>query len=591
MPGTGRKGLDFWNRRATAPSAGRYATIDPMLDSRIPRATALLLATALAVSACGGDSGDGDGVTAATATPVEVATGAPTAPEPSSPTPADVGDAAPSAVPTPAGVGDAAPSAVPTPAGVAGETLVADPTPASEPANTEQATQDPGSTHQLLEFSDCGREYLCATLAVPVDHDDPSSGTLELEVGMIPARDPQRRLGAILVNPGGPGSSMDGILGPGEVLSPRIHVQFDVVGWNPRGVGHHVSPECNDLGISFTLMDLVPDSAAEEQAVFAAAEEVAEACQAGYADIGGRIGTADTVRDMDLIRAALGEEKLNFLGYSYGSLLGQLYADQFGHRSRAIVLDGVVDPSLSVEELNYQQMVAFNRVVEDVFALCTVPDCPFEDGDIRGAYEDLLARVEVSPLLDEDGNFVAGPGEVALALVIVTYVAPAWPLFYQAVADGLRGDGAELRRLASFYADETMGPFISIGCTDYGAFTRQESIALADKLAEAAGDLGRFSAGASYFPCVFWDEVAEPLVSGPVRAPDAPTVLVLGNRGDNATPYEWAVGAAESLDHSLLVSYDGKGHTSYGKSDCVDIIVDNYLMDLALPPGDVVECG
>ena len=202
-----------------------------------------------------------------------------------------------------------------------------------------------------------------------------------------------------------------------------------------------------------------------------------------------------------------------------------------------------------------------------------------------------MARVEISPLLDEDGNFVAGPGEVALALVIVTYAAPAWPLFYQAVADGLGGDGAELRRLALFYADETMGPFISIGCTDHGAFTREKSIALADKLAEAAGDLGRFSAGASYFPCVFWDEVAEPLEYGPVRAPDAPTVLVLGNRGDNATPYEWAVGAAQSLDHSLLVAYDGKGHTSYGKSDCVDIVVDNYFIDLALPPGDVVECG
>ena len=425
---------------------------------------------------------------------------------------------------------------------------------------------------------------------MPIDHDDPLSGTLELEVGMIPARDSQRRLGAILVNPGGPGSGMDGILGQGEVLSPRIHEQFDVVGWNPRGSGRHLTPECIDLGISFTLMDLVPDSAAEEEAVFEVAENVAKACQAGYADIEGRIGTADTVRDMDLIRAALGEDKLNYLGFSYGSLLGQLYADQFGHRSRAIVLDGVVDPSLGVEELNYQQMVAFNRVVEDVFRGCAVPVCPFEDGNISGAYEELMVRVEESPLLDEGGNFVAGPGEVALALVIVTYVAPAWPLFYQAVADGLGGDGSELRRLALFYADDSMGPFISIGCTDYGRFTRQESIALADKLAEAAGDLGRFSAGASYFPCVFWDEVTETLVSGPVRAPDAPTVLVLGNKGDNATPYEWAVGAAESLDHSLLVSYDGQGHTSYGKSDCVDNIVDDYFIDLVLPPGDVVEC-
>ena len=407
---------------------------------------------------------------------------------------------------------------------------------------------------------------------------------------MIPAHGSQRPLGAILVNPGGPGSGMDGILGQGEVLSPRVHEQFDVVGWNPRGVGRHVSPECNDLGISFTLMDLVPDSEAEQEAIFAAAEEVAAACQAGYADIGGRIGTADTVRDMDLIRAALGEDKLNFLGFSYGSLLGQLYADRFGHRSRAIVIDGAVDPSLGVEELNYQQMVAFNQVVEDVFASCAEPDCPFEDGDIRAAYDDLLARVEESPLLDQDGNFVAGPGEAALALVIVTYVAPAWPLFYQAVADGLGGDGAELRRLASFYADETMGPFISIGCTDHGRFTRQESLALADKLAEAAGDLGRFSAGASYYPCVFWDEVTETLVSGPVRAPDAPTVLVLGNKGDNATPYEWAVNAAQSLDHSLLVSYDGKGHTSYGKSECVDDVVDNYFIEFVLPPGDVVEC-
>ena len=540
----------------------------------------VLLAGALIAAGCSdGEVASVSGVSRdeAAAEPTAVSTGDPTAlAEPTT------------TVPTPAATAAPTPAATTAPTPTATDEAPAAGTPAT-PTAAAAPSEEPGLTVEPLEFADCGQVFLCGTLVVPIDHDNPDDGTLELRLGMIPASDPQQRIGAILVNPGGPGGAMDGLLSQGEVLSARIHERFDVVGWNPRGVGHHVSPECTELSIAYMLSDLVPDDAAEEAAMLAAAEQVARVCQEGFRSINGRIGTDDTVRDMDLIRAALGEDKLNYLGYSYGSLLGQLYADRFGDNARVIVIDGVIDPSLSGEELAYQQMVGFNRVVEDVFASCEAPGCPFADGDIRGAYEELMARVEDEPLLDEEGNVVAGPGEVALALVIVTYVAPAWPLFYQAVADGLDGDGAELRRLALFYADETMGPFISIGCTDYGHVTREENSAMADRLASAAGDLGRVSAAGSY-PCEYWDEVAETFEPATVRASDAPTILVLGNKGDNATPYEWAVAAAESLDNSLLVSYDGLGHTSYGKDACVDTVVDDYFIDLTLPDGDIIEC-
>ncbi|MYC46605.1 MAG: alpha/beta hydrolase, partial [Acidimicrobiia bacterium] len=446
-----------------------------------------------------------------------------------------------------------------------------------------RATQTRGT----VEFADCEREYLCGTVTVPLDHDDPGSATVELAVGMLPAGDPALRIGYLLANPGGPGGGMDGFLDFGAGLSERLLSRFDVIGWDPRSVGGSVPSGCQAQARDLYLADPVPDTPAEEAELDAAALALAEACVANLGDAVAHIGTMDTVRDMDAIRRALGAETISYIGFSYGTLLGQLYADMFGEHLRAAVIDGVLDPSLTKLELEVGQMVGFARVIDDMFAWCRAdPDCPVT-GDPREAYERLLAEVDAEPLRDEAGNVVLGPAQAILAGVVVSYASDFWPFYFERLAAALDGDGSAFGQLGEFYIDfADLGAFSSINCTDAGASTRAELEVLRDQLGAVAGEFGRLSAVAS-LPCEYWPVAAGTLPTGAVVAPDAPPILVVGNRGDNATPYEWAVSVADQLASGVLVSYDGAEHTSYGRSTCVDSVVDDYLIDLVVPSADV----
>ena len=424
---------------------------------------------------------------------------------------------------------------------------------------------------------------------MPADHSNPDVGTVTLELGMLPAGDPDSRIGALLVNPGGPGGDMNSFLDYRAGLSDRLLERFDVVGWNPRGVMGSVAHGCGEEAEHLMLLDPIPDNDEEEAALDEAAREMAEACLDGLGENVHLIGTDQTVADMDHIRQALGEEQISYIGFSYGSLLGLLYAEQFGPNARAVVIDGVVDPALDYEELSVAQIKGFARVIQDLFDACREdPGCPIP-GDPAEAYDRLTEQVEGAPLLDADGNVVLGPAEVLLSLVVTAYAPDVWTFFHQGLASALEGDGEMLQRLAGFYLESTdSGSFISIGCTDAGRISRAELDRLIQRLGDEAGDFGRSSA-VSARPCLYWADT-DPLPFGPINAPGASSVLVVGNRGDNATPYEWAVAVAEVLETGVLLTYNGQGHTSYGRHPCVDQVVDDYLIDLILPPNDV-ECG
>ena len=462
-------------------------------------------------------------------------------------------------------------------------------------ADTEPAPSDPTGAEAdgavdvrgTVEFAGCGLAYLCATLAVPADHDDPGGRTVELALGMLPAGDPSRRVGYLLANPGGPGGGMQGFLDLGAGLSPYLLEHFDVVGWDPRGVGGSISARCWVDAIELHLVDPLPDSPTERAALDGAARALAEACLAGLGDMVGHIGTVDTVRDMDAIRRALGAETISYIGFSYGTLLGALYAGMFGEHLRAAVLDGVVDPSLPSLEQAVGQMVGFDRAVEAMFAWCRTESVCAVTGDPAATYYGLLEQVDESPLLDSNGRVVLGPGRVVLAAVFATYSSTLWPFFFEFLAEAAAGDGTMLGRVGEAYtALADLGAFISIGCTDSGAATRAELDAMTEALNEVAGVLGRASA-VSALPCEYWPVATGTRPVGPVAAPQAPPILVVGNRGDNATPYEWAVAVAGQLDSGVLVSYDGNEHGSYGLSRCVTGVVDEYLVNLIVPPGDV----
>ncbi len=459
--------------------------------------------------------------------------------------------------------------------------------PAAEMAEAVPTAVQPASGG--LAFQDCGQAYLCAELEVPADHGDPGAATATLELGLLPAGDPDRRIGVLLVNPGGPGGDMNSFLEFGAGLSQQVLERFDVVGWNPRGVRGSIPHGCRAEAEHLMLLDPVPDTPEEQAALDKSAREAAEACMDGLGAYARLIGTEQTVIDMDSIRQALGEEQISYLGYSYGSLLGLHYAERFGSRARAIVLDGVMDPALDLAGQAVGQVRGFERVIDDIFDACRQDrQCPVS-GDPEDAYNELAGRVEADPLLDADGGAAVGPAELVLALVLAAYSPEIWPIFHQGLAAGLEGDGGILRELALSYLESVdHGSFISIGCSDTGRLSPAELDSLIRRLEEEAGDFGRASAS-SVLPCLYWADT-EPLPVGPISAPDAPGVLVLGNRGDNSTPYEWAVAVAEALENGLLLTYNGQGHTSYGRHPCVDGVVDSYLIDLALPDEDV-ECG
>ena len=461
-----------------------------------------------------------------------------------------------------------------------------------EPPETPESPEVSGSaapTPGMLDFFDCGRVYRCATLAVPIDHDDPDAGTIDLAVGMLPAGDPSRRIGHLLVNPGGPGGGIEGFLDSGAGLSGDLLERFDVVGWDPRGVGGSVPANCRAETNHLYLLDPIPDSPDEQSALDEAARAVAEACAAGLGDVVGRIGTIDTVRDIDAIRRALGAEEISYFGLSYGTLLGALYADMFGEHLRAAVLDGAVDPSLTYLESSVGQVVGFDRTIPDMFDSCrNDPRCPIV-GDPREAYENLRERVESDPLTGPGGEVVVGPAEAVLAAILASYLSEFWPYFFDALAQAVDGNGGMLQRWALGYLDIDLGAFVSIGCADFGRMSPEQLDERTAAMVEVAGDMGASSV-TSARPCVYWPTSSGTLSDEPVVAPNAPPIVVLGNRGDSATPYEWAVSLADQLESGVLVSYDGAGHLSYTKSLCVDGLADSYLIDLVVPLGEV-ECA
>ncbi len=466
-----------------------------------------------------------------------------------------------------------------------------EPVPTEEPAPTEEpvptAVQpEPGA----LAFQDCGQVYLCAELEVPADHDNPDAGTITLELGMLPAADPDNRIGALLVNPGGPGAGFEGFLSNGAGLSERLLARFDVVGWNPRGVSASLYPDCYEEAKDLQVIGALSDTPENEAAISEVAQRTAEACLAGLDGRAELISTVQTVHDMDLIRDALGEDQINFFGYSYGTVLGQFYADLYGPNARAVVIDGVLDTALTHDDVLVEQIRGFARVVDEVFDGCLQSAaCPIV-GDPKSSYLQLMASVEANPLLDAEGDVLVGPGEALLAVVIISYFpSEYWRLFYEAFALAWEGDGQQLHDLAQRYLGAAdLGSFFSISCTDGGRLSEDDVDRLIDRMVVEAGEFGR-GAAAEARMCVYWPEI-ETRPHEPIRAPEAESVLVIGNRGDNATPYEWAVAVAEQLETGVLLTYNGTGHTSYGLDPCVDDVVDAYLIDLELPAEDI-ECG
>ncbi|HEV7207347.1 MAG TPA: alpha/beta hydrolase [Mycobacteriales bacterium] len=468
--------------------------------------------------------------------------------------------------------------------------------PASGPATASGATNSAAGPAPLA-WGRCSRSYTgsydCATLQVPLDHSKPDGK--KIDIALIRTKATGTKQGSLLVNPGGPGASAvaDWDFLSGQVDS-TLHQHFDVVGFDPRGVGDSTAVHCVDsAGLdAFTALDFSPDNAAATAALEAGSKKLADGCVARSGDLLPFVGTKDAAKDMDNIRAALGDPKLTYLGFSYGTFLGAEYAQEFPSHVRALVLDGALDPSIPPVQATNDQSKGFQRQVDRFLADCQRrPDCGWHiHGDPHAALRALVARIDASPLPAFGGRQLHA-GQAFFGIGVALYDPASWPMLADALGAAENGDGGPLLRLSDFYTDrQDNGTYrnsteanLAINCRDYNwPATPQQFLADDASALAAAPDFGvdnlNVTLGCAYFPPA---DRGAPIA--PLTARGAPPILVVATTGDPATPYSEGVSLAKGLSSGVLLTNVGEQHTAYGYSACTRKLADSYLVTLSVP--------
>ena len=454
---------------------------------------------------------------------------------------------------------------------------------------------------QRLSWHPCDKGFQCATLVVPFDYGRPGWRRFTLPVIRLPASDPSQRIGALVTNPGGPGGSgVQYVLGARSEFPAAVRARFDIVGFDPRGVGGSVpalhcltGPQLDQ----YLAVNDEPADAAQMVAVVSASKQYAARCEDNSGALLPYVGTRNAARDMDVLRAALGESKLTYLGKSYGTYLGTWYAQLFPHRVRALVLDGAVDPDTPSLAEDVTQAEGFGVAFGSFVAWCVRSgNCPVTAADAVAQVQGLVSRATATPLANElnDGQVADGAmvlGSVASALYSTYY----WPDLRTGLANALAGDGTVLVELANLLFERNPnGTYSNLADADTAISCLDRpwprSLAAWQSAAVAAGRAAPLF-GVSFvwgsLACAYWPVPSYPLPR--IRAAGAPPILVVGTLRDPATPYREAQALAGDLSSGVLLGWNGDGHTAYGEgSACVDTIVNDYLINLTVPRSGMV---
>lgn len=456
---------------------------------------------------------------------------------------------------------------------------------------------------QSLSWAPCHGSFDCATLTVPVDYAEPDGATLGLSLVRSSAREPEARIGSLVMNPGGPGGSgVDYVLAAQYVLDRSVRDRYDVIGFDPRGVARSQPVQClPDRQLDRLLsLDGTPDTSPERTALERLGRKFAAGCARNAPGLYEHVGTVDVARDVDILRAALGDEQLHWFGASYGTFIGAVYADLFPERVGRMVLDGAIDPSLSNTELARGQAqgfeVALRRFVQDCG---TRSGCPLPGGVEAGLdrIRDFFAGLDARPLRTDLGR----PLTQALAMNAVLYYLYFPPGDYQQLRIGLRdafaGDGTTLLDMLDYrtertpgghYADNSIDALVAVNALDRGDRPGPgETAELAAQWQQESPTWGAFLAW-SNLPYHYWTAPAT-LAPATVVAAGAAPILVVGTTYDPATPYAWSEALASQLDSATLLTREGDGHTGYRMgSSCVDQAVDAYLLEGTVPADGTV---
>ncbi|TDV56390.1 alpha/beta hydrolase [Actinophytocola oryzae] len=444
--------------------------------------------------------------------------------------------------------------------------------------------------------------FQCARLEVPLDYDDPGGRTARIAVLRVPARG--EPIGSLLLNPGGPG-------GPGLAMAvamsrtlatSAVTERFDLVGFDPRGVGASTPAlDCatdDERDRGDALVPAVGEWSAED------GRELVRTCaeRSGGADVLAHVGTRDAVRDMDVLRAVLGDEKVSFLGQSYGTRLGAVYAEEFPEKVRAMVLDGAVDPKLGTVERRLTQFEGFQRAFDKMAADCaTRPGCPLgtDPAGATGTFQGIVRPLIDKPVPVSDGRELTYSGAIN-AVTAGLYDSSAWQTITQGLTEVLAGRGDILTALDDSFggraADGRWSNYLeanfAINCMDEQRRTPGQEADLQRRLHETApfGDPGQELKGARD-GCEFWP--ARPTLDYPYATgvENLPGTLTISVTGDPSTPFEAGQSLADTLG-GVLLTVEGEQHTVAlsGKSPCVNDIVADYLVDLKLPASGA-RCG
>ncbi|GAB3655589.1 alpha/beta hydrolase [Actinocorallia lasiicapitis] len=457
-------------------------------------------------------------------------------------------------------------------------------------------TPAPEASSKPIKWEKCGDGLQCGEVKVPLDYAAPDGEKLTLAVNRIPASG--KKIGSLLVNPGGPGGSgLEFVAGAGRLFSDELREKFDIVGFDPRGVGQSSPVRCltGPQLDEFYETDTSPDSAAEQKKLNDVSKEFAEGCQDKSAKLLPYIGTKSAARDMDAIRVAVGDEKLTYYGASYGTYLGAWYAEQYPQNVRALVLDGAVDPALSAADLNIEQAKGFETALAAFAANCVKrKGCPLGTGTVESALKKistLQAKSDKKPLTNTLDDRKIGENEVTLGIAWPLYDRQGWPLLEDGLKKALAGDGTTLLRFADSMVER--GPDgsyknqaeanMAVNCVDKPNPAEPGFKTQADKAAQSSPHFGRFIVWGT-LPCAYWPVQPDerPRV---LPANGAPPIVVVGTTRDPATPYQWAQNLASELSSGVLLTYNGDGHTAYLTGPkCIRSAVDTYLTTTTPPP-------
>ena len=461
---------------------------------------------------------------------------------------------------------------------------------------------------QKLHWQACNKGFQCARLLVPFDYRRPAWRRFSLPVIRLAATDPARRIGSLVVNPGGPGGSgiSYALQARSEIAAP-VRARFDIVGFDPRGVGaSEPAIHCltgPQLDTYFSTNENLT-GASHLAPVIAEAKQFARGCERESGSLLPWVGTPNAARDMDVLRAALGDAKLTYLGKSYGTYLGTWYAQLFPSHVRALVLDGAIDPGSSSLRMNIVQGQGFEVALRAFVADCVARvGCPVGRGSVAAGVariQALVSRATAHPLVNNLSGQRADGALVLNGIATALYSQAYWPTLREALTSASGGDATVLVELANaLWERNTNGQYtnladanMAVECLDRPWPSGRGPSALARWRAAAATAARAAPAfGASIMwgslPCAYWPVRSSPLPS--IRAAGAPPILVIGNKRDPATPYRWAQALAGDLKSGVLLGWDGNGHTAYMMgSSCVDGLVNRYLLDLVVPRNGTV---